>query len=160
MERKDQLIGIKEEESNRLSSTKSRRERQRSKEEETHSDQNPDLSVSNTYRRQLQQLFHLHDSGLINVLPEFLYKDITDSKKLFDCTVCLSEFSEDNKLRLLPAGSHAFHVRLGGGVGLVWDLNVEMKLVSENESAINVYVMKKIKRLDWIWKLHRNQNQM
>ncbi|KAG2322743.1 hypothetical protein Bca52824_015956 [Brassica carinata] len=126
----------------------------------TDSDQNPDLSVSNTYRRQLQQLFHLHDSGLINVLPEFLYKDITDSKKLFDCTVCLSEFSEDNKLRLLPAGSHAFHVRLGGGVGLVWDLNVEMKLVSENESAINVYVMKKIKRLDWIWKLHRNQNQM
>ena len=43
-------------------------------------------------------------------------------------------------------------VRLGGGVGLVWDLNGEMnemKLVSENEAAIDVSVTKKKKkRLD------------
>lgn len=35
-------------------------------------------------------------------------------------------------------------VRLGGGVGLVWDLNgemKEMKLVSENEAAIYASVM-------------------
>lgn len=40
-------------------------------------------------------------------------------------------------------------MRLGGGVGLVWDLNGEMnemKLVSENEAAIDVSVTKKKKK--------------
>lgn len=44
----------------------------------------------------------------------------------------------------------AGRVRFGGGVGLVWDLNgemKEMKLVSENEAAIEVSAtMKKKKR--------------
>ncbi|KAK1292770.1 RING-H2 finger protein ATL13 [Acorus calamus] len=64
---------------------------------------------------QLQQLFHLHDSGVdqsfIDTLPVFLYKAITGGlKDPFDCAVCLCEFDADDKLRLLPKCSHAFHV--------------------------------------------------
>ncbi|KAK6133720.1 hypothetical protein DH2020_032630 [Rehmannia glutinosa] len=72
------------------------------------------LSTSGAFQRQLQQLFHLHDSGLdqayIDALPVFLYKDIMGLKEPFDCAVCLCEFSEQDRLRLLPSCSHAFHV--------------------------------------------------
>eukprot|EP01018_Ginkgo_biloba_P006171 Gb_00508 [translate_table: standard] len=63
---------------------------------------------------QLQQLFHLHDSGVeqafIDTLPVFLYKAVKGLKEGSDCPVCLCEFQAEDKLRLLPKCSHAFHI--------------------------------------------------
>ncbi|KAL6645936.1 hypothetical protein ACP70R_017544 [Stipagrostis hirtigluma subsp. patula] len=68
------------------------------------------------FQGQLQQLFHIHDAGvdqsLIDALPVFLYGAVVGAggKDPFDCAVCLCEFADDDRLRLLPKCSHAFHV--------------------------------------------------
>ena len=63
---------------------------------------------------QLQHLFHLHDAGVeqafIDTLPVFSYGSIRGLKDSADCAVCLTEFAEDDRLRLLPKCKHAFHL--------------------------------------------------
>ncbi|KAJ7519479.1 hypothetical protein O6H91_20G040500 [Diphasiastrum complanatum] len=51
------------------------------------------------------------DEALIRKIPIYLFKS---QKGLIDCTecvICLSEFRDCDKLRLLPNCSHAFHIR-------------------------------------------------
>nr|GMD01160.1 RING-H2 finger protein ATL46-like [Ipomoea batatas] len=77
---------------------------------------NRNLEISDALQRQLQQLFNQHDTGLdqafIDALPVFMYREIVGSKdrETLDCAVCLSEFLETHKLRLLPMCGHAFHI--------------------------------------------------
>ncbi|CAK9194386.1 unnamed protein product, partial [Sphagnum troendelagicum] len=71
-------------------------------------------AVPNSLHGQLQHLFQLHDAGVdqafIDTLPVFLYGTIRGLKDGADCAVCLSEFGEEDRLRLLPKCKHCFHL--------------------------------------------------
>ncbi|CAI0389746.1 unnamed protein product, partial [Linum tenue] len=54
------------------------------------------------------------DSSLLDSLPLFTFASIhrcsaSASSSSGDCTVCLSKFEQNDKLRLLPMCCHAFH---------------------------------------------------
>ncbi|CAE6246160.1 unnamed protein product [Arabidopsis arenosa] len=70
---------------------------------------------SNALQGRFQTRFNLHDSGIdqsfIDALPLLHYKIMIGLRQdLSDCAVCLSEFTAEDELRLLPRCSHAFHV--------------------------------------------------
>ncbi|CAN4090028.1 unnamed protein product [Withania somnifera] len=48
--------------------------------------------------------------SIIESIPEFKYIKIDSLIDGVDCSICLTEFEEDESLRLLPKCSHAFHV--------------------------------------------------
>ncbi|KAJ8642993.1 hypothetical protein MRB53_004741 [Persea americana] len=56
------------------------------------------------------------DESVIRAIPTFQFKRLVvgggniDKETIHDCAVCLNEFQEDEKLRLLPKCSHAFHI--------------------------------------------------
>lgn len=59
-------------------------------------------------------IWYVHTIGLprsvIESIPEFKYIKIDYLIDGIDCSVCLSEFEENESLRLLPKCSHAFHI--------------------------------------------------
>ncbi|KZV48797.1 RING/U-box superfamily protein [Dorcoceras hygrometricum] len=50
------------------------------------------------------------DESLIKNITVFKYQKSDGSVEVSDCAVCLSEFQENESLRLLPKCSHAFHL--------------------------------------------------
>ncbi|KAL6982876.1 RING-H2 finger protein atl52 [Sarracenia purpurea var. burkii] len=50
------------------------------------------------------------NEALIKSIRVFTYKKEGGLIEGTDCSVCLSEFEEDDNLRLLPKCTHAFHV--------------------------------------------------
>ncbi|OAY24369.1 E3 ubiquitin-protein ligase Os04g0590900 [Manihot esculenta] len=72
------------------------------------------VELENNHNPSLHEPWHVSTTGL----DEIIIKSITMVKykkgdgliEGTDCSVCLSEFQEDDSLRLLPKCSHAFHV--------------------------------------------------
>ncbi|KAJ7549615.1 hypothetical protein O6H91_07G060300 [Diphasiastrum complanatum] len=50
------------------------------------------------------------EDSLIEKIPAYLYKNGDGLIESTDCSICLNEFLDNDKLRLLPKCSHAFHV--------------------------------------------------
>lgn len=75
---------------------------------------NPDVDFEDNHNPSIHEPWHVATNGL----DEALIKSITVCKykkgdglvEGTDCSVCLSEFQEDENLRLLPKCSHAFHL--------------------------------------------------
>nr|DAD33256.1 TPA_asm: hypothetical protein HUJ06_012107 [Nelumbo nucifera] len=49
------------------------------------------------------------DASVLKALPIFVYSSDTH-KEVLECAVCLSEFEENEKGRLLPRCKHSFHI--------------------------------------------------
>ncbi|KAK7386646.1 hypothetical protein VNO78_26980 [Psophocarpus tetragonolobus] len=79
-------------------------------------DPNEDLENHNhNHNSSLQEPFHASTTGLdeslIKSIAVFKYKKgVGGSVAVTDCSVCLSEFQDDESVRLLPKCSHVFHV--------------------------------------------------
>ncbi|KAK8587400.1 hypothetical protein V6N13_086386 [Hibiscus sabdariffa] len=69
-------------------------------------DDNYDLSTHEPWQATTTGL----DEALINSITVCKYRKGDGLVEGSDCSVCLSEFQEDESLRLLPKCSHAFHV--------------------------------------------------
>ncbi|XP_042475519.1 RING-H2 finger protein ATL2-like [Macadamia integrifolia] len=50
------------------------------------------------------------DESVLKSLPTFVYSSATHGDGVLECAVCLSEFEEDEKGRLLPKCNHNFHI--------------------------------------------------
>ncbi|GJM87451.1 hypothetical protein PR202_ga03408 [Eleusine coracana subsp. coracana] len=53
---------------------------------------------------------HGLEESTIQALPTFRYRKAIKSTDSSECAVCLSEFEEDERVRMLPSCLHAFHV--------------------------------------------------
>ncbi|KAL1371638.1 hypothetical protein HN51_001877 [Arachis hypogaea] len=103
---------------------------------------------SRAIQRQLHHLFRMHDSGLeqstIDALPVFYYQELLGLKEPFDCAVCLCEFSANEKLRLVPICSHAFHMNcldtwlLSNSTCPLCRANLSSSIVNQNQNPVRV----------------------
>ncbi|KAL4344751.1 RING-H2 finger protein ATL46-like [Arachis hypogaea] len=103
---------------------------------------------SRAIQRQLHHLFRMHDSGLeqstIDALPVFYYQELLGMKEPFDCAVCLCEFSANEKLRLVPICSHAFHMNcldtwlLSNSTCPLCRANLSSSIVNQNPVLLRV----------------------
>ncbi|XP_072955636.1 E3 ubiquitin-protein ligase Os04g0590900-like [Typha angustifolia] len=78
-----------------------------------HGDREPDVNLGQSHRQEIWQVSPSNglDEALISKIAVCKYRKGDGLVDGTDCSVCLSEFGEDENLRLLPKCSHAFHVQ-------------------------------------------------
>ncbi|KAG6606257.1 E3 ubiquitin-protein ligase, partial [Cucurbita argyrosperma subsp. argyrosperma] len=78
-------------------------------------DHDPNQEFEDTHNPTLHEPWHVATTGLDEALIKCItvckYKRGDGLVEGSDCSVCLSEFQEDENLRLLPKCSHAFHLQ-------------------------------------------------